>query len=251
MRYEISLDTETTGFDPATGDRIVEIGAIELLNFIPTGRKFHVYINPERDVPAEATRVHGLTEDFLKDKPVFAEIVDDFLEFIGDYPLVIHNAAFDMRFLNHELAQAGREALAADRAIDTMEISKQRFPGGVATLDVLCRRLGVDTSNRVLHGALLDADLLASAYSELNGGRSPKFNLEAGVNSNSENQVRRGRNPARQRPIPLPSRISEIEQKAHTAMMSAIAKKAPSLAWAEMNPQPEDVSDENGMSPSS
>ncbi len=173
---EIVLDTETTGLDPRNGDRIVEIGAIELVNHVPTGRAagiFHRYINPERDMPAEAAAVHGLTDAFLADKPLFADICGGFLEFIGDSPLVIHNAPFDMGFLNAELRRLGLAELPMARAVDTVALARQRFPGAQASLDALCRRFNIDNSNRTLHGALLDAELLAEVYLELCGGRQP------------------------------------------------------------------------------
>lgn len=175
---EIVLDTETTGLDPASGHRIVEVAGLELLHHLPTGRTFREYINPERDVPAEAERIHGLSADFLKDKPVFAKIVPDFLDFIGDAKLVIHNAAFDMKFLNAELRQAGHDIIAAERAIDTVALARQRFPGAQVSLDALCRRFEIDNSARTFHGALLDCELLAEVYLELRGGRQPGLVLE-------------------------------------------------------------------------
>jgi DNA polymerase-3 subunit epsilon len=177
---EIVLDTETTGLDPAEGHRIVEIGAVELLNHLPSGRSYHQYINPMRPMPKEAFEVHGLGDDFLRDKPRFDQIARDFLAFIGDAPLVIHNAAFDMRFLNAELEAAGQPRLAADRAVDTLLIARQRFPGSPASLDALCRRFNVDNSGREKHGALLDSEILAEVYLELVGGRQPDLALSAG-----------------------------------------------------------------------
>ena len=177
---EIVLDTETTGLDPGQGDRIVEIGCIELINTVRTngpGSTFHVYINPERPMSAEAAAVHGLTDDFLTDKPVFADIIDAFIDFIGDSRFVIHNAAFDMKFLNAEFRWLGRPAFPADRAVDTLAIARHRYPGAQASLDALCRRFGIDASDRVLHGALLDAELLAEVYLELCGGRQPGLSL--------------------------------------------------------------------------
>lgn len=171
---EIILDTETTGFDPLKGDRIVEIGCVELMNHIPTGKIYHAYINPERAVPTAASAVHGLTDEFLADKPAFAEIVSDFLEFIGDdAPLVIHNASFDMGFLNAELVRHGFKMLPFERAIDTLAIARKKYPGAPASLDALCKRFGVNLSERNLHGALLDSRLLAEVYLELRGGRQP------------------------------------------------------------------------------
>jgi DNA polymerase III subunit epsilon len=168
---EIVLDTETTGLDPLKGDRIVEIGCVELRNHLPTGMVFQAYLNPERDMPSEAAMVHGLTDEFLADKPVFSEKVDDFLAFIGDAPLVIHNAGFDMAFVNAELTRCGFKRLPMDRATDTVSMARKMFPGAPASLDALCKRFGVDASGRKIHGALLDAQLLAEVYLELRGGR--------------------------------------------------------------------------------
>jgi len=174
---EIVLDTETTGLDPASGNRIVEIGCVELVNHLATGQVFHRYINPERDMPDEAFKVHGLSEEFLSDKPLFADIANDFLDVIGDAPLVIHNAEFDMKFLNWELKLLGIEALPMTRSIDTVKMARKKFPGSPANLDALCRRFGIDNSARDKHGALLDAELLAEVYLELIGGREPGLSL--------------------------------------------------------------------------
>lgn len=176
---EIVLDTETTGFDPLKGDRMIEIGCVELMNHLPTGKVFHRYFNPERDVPESATRVHGLTNEFLADKPVFAAEVDLFLDFIGDAPLVIHNAPFDMGFINAELVRLGFRSLPMARAVDTLPMARRMFPGAPATLDALCKRFGVDLSARDFHGALLDARLLAEVYLELRGGRQPGLEMGA------------------------------------------------------------------------
>lgn len=175
---EIVLDTETTGIDPSSGHRIIEIGALELFNQTPTGEQLHVYINPERDIDAGAVAVHGLTQEFLSDKPVFADIVRNFLEFISDSPLVIHNAPFDMGFINAELVRLDMAALPMDRAIDTLTMARRKFPGAQASLDALCRRFEIDNSHRDLHGALVDADLLATVYIELLGGRQRNLSLE-------------------------------------------------------------------------
>ena len=176
---EIALDTETTGLNPRAGHRVVEIGCVEMMNHVATGEVFHVYVNPERDMPEEAFAVHGLSEEFLKDHPVFADVAQDFLTFVGDDPLVIHNAAFDMGFLNAELERAGHTALPMERAIDTVQMARKKFPGAQANLDALCKRFGVDNSNRELHGALLDARLLAEVYLELRGGRQTGFGLDS------------------------------------------------------------------------
>lgn len=175
---EIVLDTETTGLDPATGDRIVEIGAIELLNGIPTGANFHVYINPERDMPEGAFRVHGLSAEFLKGHPVFRAIAAEFSTFIGGDRLVIHNAEFDVKFINAEFARLDLAPLATDRILDTLALARRKHPNGANSLDALCARYGVDASRRKKHGALLDAELLAEVYVELSGGRQTAFTLQ-------------------------------------------------------------------------
>jgi DNA polymerase-3 subunit epsilon len=175
---EIVLDTETTGFEPSEGHRLVEIGCVELLNHLPTGNHFHVYLNPQRDVPSDAVRIHGLTTEFLQDKPLFTEKVGDFLDFIGDATLVIHNAEFDMKFINAEMKLAGfPKPLPMSRVIDTLLIARQKFPGQPANLDALCRRFKIDNTERKLHGALLDSELLAEVYLELMGGRQHGLGL--------------------------------------------------------------------------
>lgn len=174
---EIILDTETTGLDPQNGDRVVEIGCVVLINRVPNGETYHRYLNPERPMPAEAERVHGLSDAFLADKPLFSAVVDELLAFLGDDPIVAHNAPFDFGFLNAELARHGRSTLSRDRMIDTREIAKARFPGAKASLDALCTRFNIDRSARVKHGALLDAELLAAVYLELTGGRQQTFDL--------------------------------------------------------------------------
>lgn len=177
---EIVLDTETTGFEPSEGHRLIEIGCVELLNHLPTGNHFHVYLNPQRDVPSDAVRIHGLTTEFLQDKPLFTEKVGDFLDFIGDATLVIHNAEFDMKFINAELKLAGfPKPLPMSRVIDTLLIARQKFPGQPANLDALCRRFKIDNTERKLHGALLDSQLLAEVYLELMGGRQHGLGLAA------------------------------------------------------------------------
>lgn len=174
---EIIFDTETTGLDPDQGHRIVEIGCIELVNLVPTGNIFHQHLNPERDIPAEATRIHGLTEEFLKDHPVFKEISQKFLDFIGEATLVAHNAEFDMRFINWELNNAGHQKIPMSRTVDTLQLARSRFPGSPNNLDALCKRLGVDNSNRTKHGALLDSEILAAVYLELRGGKQAGLEL--------------------------------------------------------------------------
>ncbi|MCV3270006.1 DNA polymerase III subunit epsilon [Roseobacter sinensis] len=221
---EVVLDTETTGFDPETGDRIVEIGAVELLRHVATGKTYHQYINPERSMPEEAFQVHGLGDDFLKDKPKFAEIGNAFLEFIGDAKLVIHNAAFDIKFLNAELKWMGLPQIPWEQAIDTLEIARKRFPGSPASLDALCRRFGIDNSERTLHGALLDSEILAEVYLELIGGRQPDFGLSTTVQDGTD-----GSGEAwvpRPRPTPLKSRLSEKEAAAHAAFVATLGDDA-------------------------
>lgn len=209
---EIVLDTETTGFDPNDGHRIVEIGCIELMDHFPTARHFHVYLNPERDMPADAEKVHGLSAEFLSDKPLFAAVAQEFLDFIGDAPLIIHNAAFDMRFLNAELGRLGLAQLPSERAIDTIAMAKLKYPGARYSLDELCKRFSIDLTVRSKHGALLDSELLAQVYLELIGGRQKKFLLAP---SDGAESVMGEARAARQRPEPLPSLISEAERQAH------------------------------------
>ena len=182
---EIVLDTETTGISPRDGHRIIEIGALELMHHLPTGRSLHLYINPERDIDEGAIAVHGITLDFLADKPVFADVAEEFLAFISSDPLVIHNASFDMAFINAELIRVDRPVLAINQSIDTLALARKKFPGAQANLDALCRRFEIDNTHRTLHGALLDADLLARVYIELLGGRQPGLLLDADQNSRS------------------------------------------------------------------
>ena len=174
---EIVLDTETTGLSPKEGHRIIEIGALELINHMPSGKQLHLYINPEREIEEDAIRVHGITNDFLQDKPVFADVAQEFLDFIGEDVMVIHNASFDMGFINAELKRLGHSALPDNRAIDTLAMARRKFPGAQASLDALCRRFGIDNAHRDLHGALIDSDLLAEVYIELIGGRQPDLGL--------------------------------------------------------------------------
>ena len=228
---EIVLDTETTGFEPLQGDRIVEIGCVELFNHMPTGRTYHQYLNPQRPMPSEAFAVHGLGDDFLRDKPLFASIARAFLDFIGDAQLVIHNAKFDMGFLNAELTASGHAALPMARALDTVGLARQKFPGSPASLDALCRRFGVDNSGREKHGALLDSEILAEVYLELIGGRQPDFGLNSDTSSAktpSEGEAMAWR--ARPRPTPLPPRLTETENAAHQAM---VAKLGGAAIWSK------------------
>ena len=221
---EIVLDTETTGLDPAEGHRIVEIGAVELFNHVPTGRSFHRYMNPQRPMPAEALAVHGLDDRFLSDKPLFADVVDEFLRFIAEARLIIHNAVFDMRFLNAELQRCGRPILPAEQALDTLQIARRRFPGSPSSLDALCRRFGVDNSGREKHGALLDSELLAEVYLELIGGRQPDFTLSVAQKSQTDS-ADTGWRP-RPRPTPLPPRLTEAERTAHAEFVAGLGDAA-------------------------
>ena len=214
---EIVLDTETTGLDPDSGDRIVEIGAVEILNHVPTGQVFHQYINPERDMPQEAFAVHGLSSAFLADKPVFAKIAQDFLDFVGEAQLVIHNAAFDMKFINAELGWQKMPAIPWARAVDTLDMARRRFPGAQNSLDALCRRFNVDNSGREKHGALLDSELLAEVYLELMGGRQPDLTLTVAHNSGAA--AARSGWVVPPRPAPLGDRLSEAEASAHAAFV--------------------------------
>ncbi|SEL71028.1 DNA polymerase-3 subunit epsilon [Roseivivax marinus] len=225
---EIVLDTETTGFDPETGDRIVEIGAVELWNHVATGRTYHQYINPERGMPQEAFEVHGLGDDFLRDKPVFAKIADEFLAFVGDATLVIHNAPFDMKFLNAELRWCKRKLLPIEQALDTVAMARKKFPGSPASLDALCRRFAIDNSSRTLHGALLDSEILAEVYLELIGGKQPDFGLSQSQSSGAAAAADADWRP-RPRPEPLPSRITDEEKAAHAAFVEKLGDKA---LWA-------------------
>ncbi|KPL53111.1 DNA polymerase III subunit epsilon [Prosthecomicrobium hirschii] len=222
---EIVLDTETTGLDPRTGDRVVEIGGIELVNHIPTGQSYHVYINPERSMPKAAFDVHGLSDDFLKDKPVFAAIAEDFATFIRDARLVIHNASFDVGFLNAEFARLRMPPVPPDLVVDTLALAKRRHPAGPNSLDALCSRHGIDNSRRTKHGALLDSELLAEVYIELIGGKQAALGLAASDGNNS----RGGRVSRRQvgpRPEPLPPRLTAEEQAAHEAFVAKLGENS-------------------------
>jgi DNA polymerase-3 subunit epsilon len=221
---EIVLDTETTGLDPNSGDRIVEIGAVELFNHVATGETYHQYINPERAMPAEAFEVHGLGDEFLADKPTFATIGRAFMEFIGEAPLIIHNAAFDMKFLNAELGWMGLPPIPWVRAIDTLTIARKKFPGSPASLDALCRRFEIDNSSRSLHGALLDSEILAEVYLELIGGRQPDFGLSEHRATASGDTTENWKPAPRQNP--LGSRLSDTEKAAHEAFLDELGDKA-------------------------
>jgi DNA polymerase III subunit epsilon len=228
MIREIVLDTETTGLSPQGGDRLVEIGCVELINHIPTGKHFHVYINPLRPMPEEAFRVHGLGNEFLADKPVFRAVAQDFVDFIGDATLVIHNAPFDMGFLNHELTGIGMKPLA-NEVIDTVMVARQKHPGARVSLDALCKHYGIDNSKRTLHGALLDSEILAEIYLELIGGKQVSFALVAEVASTTVGTTEI-RIAVRPRPIPLPGRVSAAEAAAHEAF---VAKMGDAAIWGQ------------------
>jgi DNA polymerase-3 subunit epsilon len=212
---EIVLDTETTGLDPAAGHRIVEIAGVELVNSVPTGETFQRYINPEREMPEEAFAIHGLSDGFLSGKPVFTAVVEDFLAFVGDATLVIHNAEFDMRFLNAELARCNQPPLGTERATCTLQLARRRFPGAQASLDALCKRFNVDNSHRTKHGALLDAELLAEVYLELIGGRQHGLELSADVAAGGA-AIERVLRPAR------PHAATEAELLAHAALLAQL-----------------------------
>jgi DNA polymerase III subunit epsilon len=220
---EIVLDTETTGLDPLRGDRLVEIGCVEILNRMPTGQTFHRHLNPERAMPAEAFAVHGLSSEFLADKPFFAEVVEDFLEFIGDAPLVIHNASFDIGFINAELDRIKRPQIARDRLVDTLLLARRKHPGVSNRLDDLCSRYAIDNSHRTKHGALLDAELLAEVYIDLIGARQSQLVLAA--ESRDIRVGGYGEMPRRQREAPLASRISEEDRIAHRAFIATLGDR--------------------------
>jgi len=220
---EIVLDTETTGLDPLRGDRLVEIGCIEIFNRMPTGQTFHRHLNPERDIPAEALAVHGLSSEFLADKPLFAHVVEEFLEFIGDAPLVIHNASFDIAFLNAELERIKRLPIARERLVDTLLLARRKHPGVSNRLDDLCSRYAIDNSRRTKHGALLDAELLAEVYIDLIGARQSQLILATetrDIRVDGYGDIAR-----RQREIPLTPRVTEDDRLAHRAFIATLGDK--------------------------
>lgn len=222
---EIVMDTETTGLDPNSGDRIVEIGAVELFNHMPTGKTYHKYINPQRDMPDGAFAVHGLSAEFLSDKPLFADVAQAFLDFVGDSKLVIHNAAFDMKFLNAELKWVERPEIPWAQALDTLAIARKKFPGAQNSLDALCRRFGIQTE-RELHGALLDSEILAEVYLELIGGRQPDFALSVVSNNDATDGKAASSWSPPKRANPLPSRITDDETEAHKEFVEKLGNKA-------------------------
>lgn len=221
---EIVLDTETTGMDPETGDRIVEIGCVELMNHIPTGRTLQLYINPEREVPPEAVAVHGITNEFLKDKPVFSQVYPEFVAFIRGAKLVIHNAEFDMKFINYQLKDVGEAPVPWSEVTDTLAMARKKFPGSPANLDALCRRFGVDNTGREFHGALLDSQLLAEVYLELLGGRQHGLSLLSGSGASGKAENVSVDAAAKDKPFrePRTFAIPEEEQAAHAAMLEKI-----------------------------
>jgi DNA polymerase-3 subunit epsilon len=225
---EVVLDTETTGIDPAEGHRVVEVGCVELVNHVPTGKRFHAYVNPERPMPTGAFEVHGLTDAFLAEQPRFPTVAASLLEFLGDAPLVIHNAAFDVGFLNAEFARCGRQPLPESRAICTLTKARTMFPGAPASLDALCRRYEIDISDRALHGALKDAELLAAVYLELVGGRQPALVLAI----QSRRQATAGIAPASRTPILVQPSVEE--EGAHAAFVARL----PQPLWLELAPPP-------------
>ena len=227
---EIVFDTETTGLSPQSGDRVVEIGCVELHNHLPSGRTFHCYINPQRDMPEEAFKVHGLSAAFLSDKPVFAEIAGSFIEFIGDATMIAHNASFDMMFLNHELVQLGHAPIAPERIIDTLAVARRRHPFGPNSLDALCQRYGIDNSRRTKHGALLDSEILAEVYMELLGGRQ----TDLGLGNEPVVQTKHASEPvnplkAQRRAEPLPNRLDADTVVKHTAFVATLKE----AVWAD------------------
>src|SRR3954471_2124951 len=220
---EIVLDTETTGLDPLRGDRLVEIGCIEIYNRMPTGQTFHRHINPERDMPAEAFAVHGLSAEFLSTKPLFTEVVEEFLEFIADAPLVIHNASFDISFINAELDRIKRQVISRDRLVDTLLLARRKHPGVSNRLDDLCSRYSIDNSRRTKHGALLDAELLAEVYIDLIGARQSQLILASDIRIPQADGV--GEAPRRQRPVPLAPGVTEADRGAHWDFVATLGDK--------------------------
>lgn len=218
---EIVLDTETTGFEPDEGHRIIEIGCVELENHIPTGRHLQLYINPEREVPAEAIAIHGITNEFLKDKPVFLEVYTEFAEFIEGAKLVIHNAAFDIKFINHHFQEVGHPPVAWPNVIDTLGMARRKFPGAPANLDALCRRFGIDNTERTFHGALLDSELLAEVYLELIGGRQHGLGLNAS-RASGDGEEKGVATVNRTKREPRPHTVPADELAAHKEMLQNI-----------------------------
>lgn len=232
---EIVFDTETTGLEPLKGDRLVEIGAVELFNHLPTGRDFHIYINPERSMPAEAFRVHGLSDEFLADKPLFSAVVDDFIAFVDGATLIAHNASFDIGFINAEFARLGKPPIPPEQVIDTLVLARRKHPMGPNSLDALCSRYGIDRSKRTVHGGLIDSVLLADVYLELIGGRQPDLVLVSEETSKTHDAGGLAVvAPPQQRPVARPFRVTAVEQAAHRAF---IAKMGDSALWKTYLPE--------------
>lgn len=225
MIRQVVLDTETTGLDPDQGDRVVEIGCLELLNHMPTESTYHTFINPGRAMSAGASEVSGITDEMLRDKPSFAEVAPGFLDFIADSELVIHNAPFDLKFLNSELARLGDVRLLDERVFCTLTYARKKFPGSPASLDALCKRFSIDLSSRTKHGALIDARLLADVYLELIGGRQPGLSLGAADGGGASVETA-GRTPRKARPSPLPPRLTNEEAKAHEALIEELGEES-------------------------
>lgn len=235
---EIIFDTETTGMHVHDGNRIIEIGAVEMVNKVLTGRTYHQYLNPDRDIEPGAYQVHGISLEQLKDKPRFADIADEFWEFFGDGKLVAHNAKFDIGYFNMELGLVGRDVVDPTRVVDTLAIAKLKFPGAPVSLDALCKRFGVSNAHRVLHGALLDSELLADVYVELTGGRQTSFLVDnqrsqmAATNADATPMA-----PQRQRPTPLVTQLSEAEREAHRALMGTMKTTPIWERWKDRLPE--------------
>lgn len=229
---EIVLDTETTGLDPRSGDRLVEIGCVELLNYIPSGETWHEYFNPERDMPQAAFDVHGLSSEFLSDKPLFGTLADDFLAFIGDARLIIHNASFDIGFLNAELERVGKPVIGMDQVLDTLAVARRKHAGAQNSLDALCRRYAIDNTSRVKHGALLDSELLAEVYVELMGQRQARLELSA----EQASEVSEGPSQVSKfvRSKPLPKRLTPEEASAHAGMVESLGEDALWRKYSEL-----------------
>ncbi len=230
MLREVVVDTETTGLDHANGDRVIEIGCVEILNRIPTGREFHRYLNPERDIDEAALAVHGLSRVFLSDKPAFHEVADEWLQFIGEAPIVMHNASFDVGFLNAELQRVQRPLLAPERVVDTLLLARRRHPAGPNSLDALCKRYGIDNSRRTRHGALLDSFLLAQVYVELLGERQATLGLGDGADGEAGLSPRAA--TAKPRPAPLAPRLTPEAERAHAEFVKTLGPNAQWLRYA-------------------
>jgi len=234
MAREIVLDTETTGFSPQHGDRLIEVGCIEIEDLLPTGRTFHRFVNPERLIPPDATKVHGITDEHVRDKPKFREVCEELLDFIGGAPIVAHNAQFDRGFINHELSLCQKAILEDSLWIDTLKLAQKRFPGMHNSLDALCKRFKISLNERTLHGALIDARLLAEVYLELRGGKERGLDLTT-VSRSSRAVAHVASGGYGPRPRPLPSRVTEAEREAHAAFVARVLKDGG--VWGELEPR--------------